>query len=92
MRSQLFVAGVLIFVMGAAFYVLLVPLVSVWGIPFMAGGGVMALASFFLAESLGPVQPPEGYRFCVYCGTPVKLGADRCQHCNGVQPKTGEGG
>ena len=87
MRSQLFVAGVLILAMGAAFYALQIPVVYLWSIPFMAGGGLMAAASLFLEESQGPVLPPEGYRFCLFCGTPVKMGVDRCPHCNGLQPK-----
>ena len=71
--------------MGGVFIAL--QLFSLWGIPFLAGGAIMMIASFFLPESEGPVQPPQGFRFCPYCATPVALGAERCQHCNGLQPK-----
>ncbi|HUI86380.1 MAG TPA: hypothetical protein VLY21_04410 [Nitrososphaerales archaeon] len=87
MRSQLLVAGVLIVVLGAVFYLLEVPLVFFWSVPFVIGGGIMAVASLFMAESQGPVTPPQGYRFCVFCGDPVKIGEDRCPRCNGLQPK-----
>ena len=91
MRSQLFVAGVIIGGTGVASYVLQIPLMELWSIPFMAGGGLMIVASLFLSESHGPVQPPEGYRFCAYCGNPVKLDQARCERCNGVQPGASEG-
>lgn len=81
------VAGVMIVLLGAVFYLLQVPLVYFWSIPFAIGGGVMAVASLMMSESEGPIEAPEGYRFCVFCGTPVKLIADRCPHCNGLQPK-----
>jgi len=81
------VAGAMIMLLGAIFYLLQVPLVYFWSLPFLVGGGVMAVASLLMSESEGPVEPPEGYRFCVFCGTPVKLDADRCSHCNGFQPK-----
>jgi hypothetical protein len=87
MRSQLLVAGVLVMLLGVVFYILQIPLVYFWSVPFVAGGGLMAAASPFLKESQGPVEPPEGYRFCIFCGTPVKLEDVRCAHCNGVQPK-----
>jgi len=90
MRSQLFVAGVIVGGTGAASYVLQIPLMALWSIPFMAGGGLMIVASLFLSESHGPVQPPEGYRFCAYCGNPVKLDQARCERCNGFQPGAGE--
>ncbi len=87
MRPQLFVGGALVALMGAGFYLLQLPLVYFWSVPFAIGGGIMALASFFLPPSEGPLKPPEGFRFCVFCSTPVALGAERCPHCNGVQPK-----
>ncbi|MDV3243684.1 MAG: hypothetical protein LYZ66_00750 [Nitrososphaerales archaeon] len=89
MRSQLFVGGIMVAIMGAALYVLEIPLVYFWSLPFVVGGGLMAGASWFLAESPGPVQPPEGYRFCVYCSAQVKLESERCPQCNGLQPKGG---
>lgn len=73
--------------MGAGFFVLQLPFVYFWSIPFLIGGGIMMLASLFLSESGGPVKPPEGFRFCVYCSTPVPLDTERCTQCNGVQPR-----
>ena len=89
MRPQLFVGGLLVALMGAGFYALQLPFVYFWSIPFVIGGGVMMVASLFLPESEGPVKPPEGFRFCVYCSTPVSLVSERCPRSNGVQP--GEG-
>jgi hypothetical protein len=83
------VAGVMILLMGVAFYVLQIPLVYFWSVPFVAGGALMSAASLFLPESRGTVQAPEGYRFCIFCGNPVKLEADRCPQCNGQQPRVG---
>jgi len=75
----------LVAAMGAGFYVLQLPLVFFWSLPFIIGGAIMMVVSFFVAESLGPVQPPEGFRFCPFCSTPVPTGAERCPHCNGLQ-------
>jgi len=85
MRPQLLVGGLLVAAMGAGFYVLQLPLVFFWSLPFIIGGAIMMVVSFFVAESLGPVQPPEGFRFCPFCSTPVPTGAERCPHCNGLQ-------
>ncbi len=74
---------------GSGFYILALPFVYFWGIPLVIAGGIMAVASFFMSESPGPVEPPEGYRFCVYCSTPVPLTSARCPHCNGLQPREG---
>jgi hypothetical protein len=73
--------------MGAGFYVLALPFIYFWSVPFLIGGGVMMVASFFLRESPGPMSPPEGYRFCVFCSTPVPMASERCPHCNGLQPR-----
>jgi hypothetical protein len=89
LRPQLFGAGALVMILAAVLYVLEIPLVFFWSIPFAIGGAVMAVLSFFLPESSGPVEPPEGYRFCPFCSSPVKLDAKRCDHCNGVQPGGG---
>ncbi len=85
MRSQLLVSGILVMLMGAAFYLLQIPLVYYWSVVFVGGGALMALASPFVSESQGPVQAPEGYRFCRFCSAPVPLRADRCPLCNGIQ-------
>ena len=87
MRPQLFGGGLLVALMGAAFYVLAVPLAYFWSLPFVAGGLVMMAASFLLPEGPAPLAPPEGYRFCVFCSTPVPLESERCPHCNGYQPR-----
>jgi hypothetical protein len=86
-RSQLLTGGVLIVLMGVAFYVLELPLVYFWSFPFIIGGGLMALAAPFLPESEGPVKPPEGFKFCVFCSTPIPIAAEKCDHCSGTQPK-----
>lgn len=86
MRPQLLGAGILVMILAAALYLLEIPLVFYWSIPFAIGGAVMAVLSLLLPESPGPVEPPEGYRFCPYCSTPVKLDAKRCDHCNGILP------
>ena len=86
MRPQLLGAGVLVIILGGVFYVLAIPLVFFWSVPFAAGGAVMAVLGLALPEGPGPVEPPEGYRFCPFCSSPVKLGAERCDHCNGIQP------
>ena len=89
MRPQLLGGGVLVVLMGVGFYAFPLPLVYFWSLPFMVGGGVMAIGSLFLPESQGPVLPPDGFKFCPFCSTPVPHGALRCPHCNGVQPKEG---
>ncbi len=86
MRSQLLFAGAFAVVVGVLFYVLELPVVFAWSIPLIVGGGLMVLLSPFLKESEGPLTPPEGYRFCVFCSTPVALGTERCGHCGGRQP------
>ncbi|HZW85585.1 MAG TPA: hypothetical protein VFE91_06785 [Nitrososphaerales archaeon] len=87
MRPQLLIGGLMVALLGVGFYALQLPLVYFWSVPFGIGGLLMVVAGYFMDEGPGPVQPPEGYRFCVFCSTPVKIGAERCQHCNGVQPK-----
>lgn len=87
MRPQLFLGGLLVALMGAGFYILQLPLVFFWSLPFAIGGGIMMVASLFLSETQGPLKPAEGFRFCVFCSTPVPIAAERCPHCNGLQPK-----
>lgn len=74
---------------GLGFYALAIPLVYFWSVPFAVVGGLMVAVSFFLPETAGPVLPPPGFRFCVYCSTPVPQGAERCPQCNGAQPPEG---
>ncbi len=74
---------------GVGFYFLALPLVFYWSLPFMIVGGMMSIASFLLAEGPGPLKAPEGFRFCVFCTTPVPMSSARCPHCNGLQPREG---
>jgi len=75
----------LVAAMGAGFYLLELPFVYFWSLPFGIAGVIMAIIGVFLPESSGQVQPPEGYRFCPFCSTAVQIGVERCPHCNGVQ-------
>jgi hypothetical protein len=84
MRPQLFWGGLLVLLAGAGLWLIL--LLDI-GIPLAIGGAIMLIASFLLPPGPGPVTPSPGFRFCVFCSTPVPLGSDRCPHCNGVQPK-----
>jgi hypothetical protein len=81
----LFIGGLFVAAMGAGFYLLQLPLVYFWSLPFGVAGLVMVAVSLFLPESPGSVQPPEGYRFCPFCSTPVQVGVERCPQCNGLQ-------
>ena len=85
MRPQLVAGGLLVAAMGAGFYALGLPFVYFWSVPFLIAGALMAVVGMFASESPVPIRPPEGFRFCPFCSTPVPIGADRCPHCNGVQ-------
>ncbi|MDG6989061.1 MAG: hypothetical protein JRN21_07015 [Nitrososphaerota archaeon] len=87
MRPSLFSGGVLVALMGGVFYILALPFVFFWSLPFAAGGGIMILVSLILPEDEAPLAPPEGYRFCLFCSTPVPIEEERCPHCNGYQPR-----
>jgi hypothetical protein len=84
MRPQLFAGGLFALVTGGIFYFTLFLYISV---PLAVGGALMMAASFFLSEGPGPIAPPPGFKFCIYCATPVTLDSNRCPHCNGLQPK-----
>jgi hypothetical protein len=77
----------LVTVLGALLFVVQLPFLYFWSIPLVLGGVVMAVASLFLSEGEGPITPPPGYRFCVFCTTPVPVDAERCPRCNGLQPR-----
>lgn len=85
MRSSLILTGLIIAALGLALYLLELPFAYLWSFPFMAGGVVFVLVGSLLKESTTNVEPPEGYRFCRFCNTPVLLTAERCDHCNGPQ-------
>lgn len=85
MRSSLILTGLIIAVLGLALYLLELPFAYLWSFPFMVGGVVFILAGSLLKESTTNVEPPEGYRFCRFCNTPVLLTTERCDHCNGLQ-------
>jgi hypothetical protein len=87
MRSQLLVGGTMIGLTGLAFFVLQIPFAYFWSIPFMIGGLIMAAVSPFLSESEGPVRPPEGYIFCVFCSVLLPAGTEKCENCGGHQPR-----
>jgi len=87
MRQQLFAGGLMVVIMGIVLYIIQLPLVFFWSLPFMIGGALMMVGSFFASERAGPVEPPEGYKFCVFCSNPVPVDSDRCPRCDGVQPK-----
>jgi len=84
MRPQLFWGGLIVLAAGAGFYAILFLDI---GIPLAVGGALMLTASFFLSERSGTILPPPGFRFCVFCSTPVPIDSDRCPHCNGLQPR-----
>jgi hypothetical protein len=87
MRPQLLFGGVLVALMGVGLFVIALPFAFYWSLPFGVAGVIMIAAGFILAETEGPVQPPEGFRFCPYCSTLVPLGSERCPHCDGVQSR-----
>ncbi len=87
MRSQLFVAGVMLIVLAVIFFALQLPLVFFWSVPFGIAGLIMVAVAPFLSESEGPVKPPEGYAFCAFCGNLIPSDAVRCSLCNGKQPR-----
>lgn len=86
MRSQLLMGGLFVMGMGLILILLDLPLVYYWGFPFAIGGALMALAAPFLPESEGPIKPPEGFRFCVYCTKLVPVMETNCEYCGGRQP------
>ncbi|HYC11431.1 MAG TPA: hypothetical protein VEC02_02065 [Nitrososphaerales archaeon] len=89
MRSQLLVSGILVMLMGLAFYILQIPIAYSWSVVFIAGGAIMAGGSLFVGEKEGPIEAPDGYRFCRFCSATVPLQAARCPKCNGLQQAGG---
>jgi hypothetical protein len=89
-RSSLVFSGLLSSGLGLLLYILEVPFGFSWSIPLMVGGLVFMIAGFIVSETEGRIEPPPGYRFCLFCSTPVKLDAKRCEQCNGLQPLVNE--
>jgi hypothetical protein len=86
-RSKLFISGLMMVGLAVLFFGLQLPLVYFWSIPFGIAGIIMMLVAPFLKESEGPISPPEGYVFCVFCGNLMPRDIKRCSVCNGVQPR-----
>jgi len=87
MRTQLLAAGFFVALTGGIFYAFPLPLTFAWSLTLVVGGGVMCIASLFMSESPGPVKPPIGFRFCVFCSSLVPTSTERCPQCNGIQPQ-----
>jgi hypothetical protein len=83
MRPSLIVSGGIIGLTGVVLFVTLGG--SAW-LALIAGGAAALCAGFIVEEVKGRVVPPEGFHFCQFCSTPVMEGAERCSHCNGLQP------
>jgi hypothetical protein len=83
MRSSLVVSGGIIGLTGVVLFAALGGLA--W-LALIAGGAVALVAGFIVGEVKDRVAPPEGHHFCQFCSTPVADGAERCGHCNGLQP------
>ena len=86
MRSSLVVAGIFTAGLGVLFYVLEIPFVFSWSLPFMLGGIVFVAAGAIIADTSGSVDPPPGHVFCVFCEAPILVGTKKCERCNGTQP------
>jgi len=83
MRPSLIVSGAIIGLTGVVLFVTLDGLA--W-LALTAGGAAALVAGFILEDVKERVVPPEGFHFCQFCSTPVMEGAERCSHCNGLQP------
>jgi len=83
MRASAVVSGGILTLTGV---VLFVALQGIAWLALIAGGLAVLVAGFALKEVSDRIEPPPGYRFCPFCSTPVMEGAERCGHCNGLQP------
>jgi hypothetical protein len=72
--------------MGLLFYILELPFVFEWSIPFMLAGLVFLLIGALAKETTTHIEPPPGYNFCVFCGTAILIGTKKCDRCGGTQP------
>ena len=84
MRSSLVVSGGIITLTGVALFVALGG--DAW-LALIAGGFAVTVSGFLLVEVSDRVEPAKGYRYCLFCSAPVMIGAERCGHCNGLQPE-----
>ncbi|MDA4117860.1 MAG: hypothetical protein OK455_05895 [Thaumarchaeota archaeon] len=84
MRASLVVSGGIIALTGVVLFVTLAG--DAW-LALTAGGVVVLVSGFILQDIEDRVEPPPGYRFCPFCSTPVLIGSERCDHCNGLQPE-----
>ncbi len=82
MRSSLVVSGGILTVTGIVLFVALAG--EAW-LALTAGGVIVLVAGFFLKELTDRVEAPQGFHFCPFCSTLVAEGAERCDHCNGLQ-------
>jgi hypothetical protein len=83
MRSSLVVSGGIILLTGIVLFVALSGLA--W-LVLIAGGAVVLVSGFLKEEVDNRIEPAPGYHFCQFCSTQVMEGAERCSHCNGLQP------
>jgi hypothetical protein len=96
MRSSLVVAGLLTFGLGVVIWIVELPFAALGDLafpalnspsaPFLVGGVLMIVVGSLIKESTSKIEPPEGYRFCPFCSTPVLIGEKRCDYCGGLQP------
>ena len=89
MRSSLVVSGGII---GLTGIVLFVALSGLAWLALAAGGAAVLVAGFLVADVDNRIEPPPGHHFCQFCSTPVVDGAERCSHCNGLQPSAPQPG
>jgi hypothetical protein len=82
MRSSLVVSGGIIALTGVALFVALDG--EAW-LALIAGGVAVLACGFVLEEVTERLEPPPGHHFCLFCSTLVAEGAERCDHCNGLQ-------
>ena len=60
-----------------------------WGIVTILTGLALSGIGVFANERSGPLEPPPGQTFCVFCSAVIPQDSPRCPQCNGLQPKGG---
>ncbi len=58
-----------------------------WGFISVAAGVLLIVIGIFAKERSGPIEPPPGEKFCVFCSNTMPVGASKCPYCNGLQPR-----